>query len=132
MRGLQVSLYDQARERYFFTGIKYSMHIDYRHDHGFTEIANMSGIITKDSIRIRQLLYNLGEKKLRFSHSARVGENMMRAIDKVGFDSTNKSNYTTAPTAQQRHTDTYLQDAIRQLKDNTMQLQRMPSTPRSY
>ena len=84
---------------------------------------------------------------------------MMRAIDIVGFDSTlwvtnnivkrtldeervafkdptfwlaNKSNYTIAPTAQQRHTDTYLQDAIRQLKDNTMQLQRMPSTPRSY
>ena len=159
MRGLQVALYDQARERHYYTGINYTMHIDYRHDHGFTEIANMSGIITKDSIKIRQLLYNLGEKRLRFSQSERVGENMMRAIDKVGFDSTlwvtnnivkrtldeervafkdptfwlaNKSNYTTAPTAQQRHTDTYLQDAIRQLKDNTMQLQRMPSIPRSY
>jgi len=155
MHGLQIVLYDQAREQHFYTGIDYSMHVDYRHDHGFTEIANMSGIITKDSIRIRQLLYNLGDKKLRFSKSARVGENMMHAIDKVGFDSTlwvtnnivkrtreeervvfkdpsfwlaNKSRYATTPTREQQRTDNYLQDAIRQLMDNTMQLQRLPFT----
>ena len=158
MHGLQIVLYDQAREQHFYTGIDYSMHVDYRHDHGFTEIANMSGIITKDSVRIRQLLYNLGDKKLTFNKSVRVGENMIQAIDKVGFDSTlwvtnnivkrtqdeervvfkdptfwltNKSKYATAPSSEQQRTDNYLQDAIRQLMDNTMQLQRTPLTPRS-
>lgn len=153
MHGLQIVLYDQAREQHFFTDIDYSMHVDYRHDHGFTEIANMSGIITKDSVRIRQLLYNLGDKKLKFNKSVRVGENMIQAIDQAGFDSTlwvvnnivkrtqdeervafkdttfwlaNKSKYATAPTEQEQRTNTYLKDAIHQLMDNTMQLQRMP------
>lgn len=157
MHGLQIVLYDQAREQHFYTGIDYSMHVDYRHDHGFTEIANMSGVITKDSVRIRQLLYNLGDKKLVFSKSVRVGENMMHAIDQVGFDSTlwtnnnivkrtqdeeriafkdktfwlsNKSKYNTFHTEQEQHTDNYLQDAIHQLMDNTMQLQHMLSMPR--
>jgi len=158
MHGLQIVLYDQAREQHFYTGIDYSMHVDYRHDHGFTEIANMSGIISKDSVRIRQLLYNLGDKKLTFNKSVRVGENMIQTIDKVGFDSTlwvtnnivkrtqdeervafkdptfwltNKSKYATTPSSEQQRTDNYLQDAIRQLMDNTMQLQRTPLTPRS-
>lgn len=157
LHGLQILLYDQAREQHFFTDIDYSMHVDYRHDHGFTEIANMSGVITKDSVRIRQLLYNLGDKKLVFSKSVRVGENMMHAIDQVGFDSalwtnnnivkrtqdeeriafkdktfwlSNKSKYNTFHTEQEQHTDNYLQDAIHQLMDNTMQLQRMLSMPR--
>lgn len=156
MHGLEIVLYDQAREQNYFTSIDYSMHVDYRHDHGFTEIANMSGIITKDSMKIRQLLYNLGDKKLKFSKSVRVGENMMRAIDQVGFDSTlwvvnnivkrtqdeervafkdknfwlaNKSKYNTSSTEQEQRTNNYLKDAIRQLMDNSMQLQRMPLIP---
>ena len=153
MHGLQIVLYDQAREQHFYIGIDYSMHVDYRHDHGFTEIANMSGIITKDSVKVRQLLYNLGDKKITFSKSARVGKNMIQAIDKVGFDSTlwvtnnivkrtqdeervafkdptfwltNKSKYATTPSKEQQRTDNYLQGAIRQLMDNTMPLQRTP------
>jgi len=153
MHGLQIVLYDQAREQHIFAGIDYTMHVDYRHDHGFTEIANMSGIITKDSVRIRQILYNLGDKKLKFKNSVRVGENMIHAIDQAGFDSTlwvvnnivkrtkdeervafkdttfwsaNKSRYATAPTEQEQRTNTYLKDAIHQLMDNTMQLQRLP------
>ena len=156
MHGLEIVLYDQAREQNYFTSIDYSMHVDYRHDHGFTEIANMSGIITKDSMKIPQLLYNLGDKKLKFSKSVRVGENMMRAIDQVGFDSTlwvvnnivkrtqdeervafkdknfwlaNKSKYNTSSTEQEQRTNNYLKDAIRQLMDNSMQLQRMPLIP---
>lgn len=153
IHGLPILLYDQAREQYFYTGVEYSMHVDYRHDHGFTEINNMSGIITKDSVKVRQLLYNLGDKKITFNKSARVGDNMIRAIDKVGFDSTlwvcnnivkrtqdeeriafgdptfwlsNKSKYATTPTKEQQRTDNYLQDAIRQLMDNIMPLQRTP------
>lgn len=154
MHGLQIVLYDQAREKHFFADIDYSMHVDYRHDHGFTEIANMSGIITMDSVKIRQLLYNLGDKKLKFVNSVRVGDNMIRAIDLAGFDSTlwvannivkrtqdeervafkdanfwsaNKSKYDIAPTEQEQRTNTYLKDAIQQLMSNTMQLQRMPT-----
>lgn len=154
MHGLQIVLYDQAREQHYFTGIDYTMHVDYRHDHGFTEIANMSGIISKDSIKIRQLLYNLGDKKLKFNNSVRVRDNMIRAIDQAGFDSTlwvvnnivkrtqdeervafkdttfwsvNRFKYVTTPTEQEQRTNTYLKNAIQQLMNNAMQLQRMPT-----
>lgn len=152
MHGLQIVLYDQAREQHYYAGIDYTMHVDYRHDHGFTEIANMSGTIVRDSVKIRQLLYNLGDKKLSFQKSVRVGENMIHAIDQAGFDSTlwaannivkrtqveeriafrdssfwssRKSGYETPPTAQ----DQYLQNAIQQLMSGTMQLQRTRPAP---
>ena len=154
MHGLQIALYDQAREKHIFASIDYTMHVDYRHDHGFTEISHMSDIITKDSVKIRQLLYNLGDKKLQFNKSVRVGKNMIHAIDVAGFDSTlwvannivkrtkdeervafkdttfwstNRSKYATELTAQEQHTNTYLKDAIQLLMNNTMQLQRMPA-----
>jgi hypothetical protein len=151
MHGLQIAVYDQAREQHSIAGISHTIHVDYRYDHGFTEIANMSSTITKDTIKIRQLLYNLGDKKLKFNKSVRVRENMIRAIDQAGFDSTlwvvnnivkrtqneervafkdstfwsaNKSKYETPPTTQEQRTNQYLMDAIRHLKAGTMQLQR--------
>ena len=88
MHGLQIILYDQTRKKQLYASIDYTMHVDYRHDHGFTEISHMSDVITKDSVKIRQLLYNLGDKKLQFTNSVRVGKNMIHAIDMAGFDST--------------------------------------------
>ena len=152
MRNLYLRTYDNARRRSSIDTVKYEMHIDYRHDHGFSEIANMSGTIVRDSVKIRQLLYNLGDKKLSFQKSVRVGENMIHAIDQAGFDSTlwaannivkrtqveeriafrdssfwssRKSGYETPPTAQ----DQYLQNAIQQLMSGTMQLQRTRPAP---
>ena len=151
MHGLQIVLYDQARDKYLYTSVNYTMHVDYRHDHGFTEISNMSDVITKDSVKIRQLLYNLGDKKLQFKNSVRVGKNMIHAIDMAGFDSTlwvannivkrtkeeervvfkdttfwstNKSKYDTEVTEQEKNTNIYLKDAVQKLMGNTMQLQR--------
>ncbi|MCR4593322.1 MAG: carboxypeptidase-like regulatory domain-containing protein [Bacteroidaceae bacterium] len=151
VHGLQVILYDQSREQHFITGIDYSMHVDYRHDHGFTEIANMSGVISKDSVKVRLLLYNLGDKKLTFRKSVRVRDNMMSAIDEAGIDSTlwivnnivkrtqeeeriafkdstfwsaNKSKYNTPLTEKEQRTNQYLNEAIRQLMDNAMPLRR--------
>ena len=145
-------MYDIARMRTSIDTVSYDMHVDYRHDHGFTEIANMSGTIVRDSVKIRQLLYNLGDKKLSLQKSVRVGENMIHAIDQAGFDSTlwaannivkrtqveeriafrdssfwssRKSGYETPPTAQ----DQYLQNAIQQLMSGTMQLQRTRPAP---
>lgn len=151
MHGLQIVLYDQARDKYLYTSVNYTMHVDYRHDHGFTEISNMSDVITKDSVKIRQLLYNLGDKKLQFKNSVRVGKNMIHAIDMAGFDSTlwvannivkrtkeeervvfkdttfwstNISKYDTEVTEQEKNTNIYLKDAVQKLMGNTMQLQR--------
>lgn len=151
IHGLQIVLYDQAREQYIVSGVQYTMHVDYRHDHGFTEIASMSGTLSKDSVTVRQLLFNIGDKNLKFSRSVRVKENMIRAIDEVGFDSvlwamsnivkrtqaeervafkdaafrsSGKSKYNTTPTEQEKNANMYLSDAIRQLMGNTMTLQR--------
>ena len=151
MRGLYLRAYDQARRRITTNEVQYTMHVDYRHDHGFTEIANLSGTIVRDKVMVRYLLFNLGDKELTFKKSVRVENNMLQTIDKVGFDSIlwdmtgivkrtqqeervafqdstfrmpDRSKYNVAPTVQERETNTYLRDAIRQLKGNTMQLHR--------
>ena len=151
IHGLQIAMYDQAREQYLVSKVQYTMHVDYRHDHGFTEIASMSGTLNKDSVTVRQLLFNIGDKNLKFNKSVRVKDNMIRAIDEVGFDSVlwtmsnivkrtqaeeriafkdeafrsfRKSKYNTAPTEQEKNANIYLSNAIRQLMGNTMSLQR--------
>ena len=151
MRGLFLRTYDNARRRASIDTVRYAMHVDYRHDHGFTEIANMSGTIIKDKVMLRYLLFNLGDKQMTFKKSKRVDKNMLHMIDEVGYDSTlwaladivkrtkveervafgdsafrmpNKSKYDIAPTEQEAVANKYLRDAIRQLKGNTMQLHR--------
>ena len=151
MRGLYLRTYDNARRRLSIDTVQYVMHIDYRHDHGFTEIANMSGTIVKDKVMLRYLLFNLGDKEMTFKKSKRVEDNMLQAIDAVGYDSTlwamtgivkrtkeeeriafqdssfhlpNKSKYNIAPSSQERDTNKYLKAAMHQLKGNAMQLHR--------
>lgn len=160
MRGLYLKAYDQARRRITSDVVQYTMHVDYRHDHGFTEIANMSGTIVRDKVMVRYLLFNLGDKEIPFKKSVRVENNMLQAIDKVGFDSVlwdmtgivkrtrqeervafgdstffpsvrlgrnpmpGKSRYDVTPSAQEREANTYLREAMRQLKGDAMQLHR--------
>ena len=151
MRGLYLRTYDNARRRLVIDTVQYTMHMDYRYDHGFSEIANMSGTIIQDQLKLKYLLFNLGEKEMAFKKSKHVGDNMLQTIDELGFDSTlwamtdivkrtreeariafqdstfflpNKSKYNVAPSHQERETNKYLQDAIKQLKGNAMQLHR--------
>lgn len=151
MRGLFLRIYDNARRRTTIDTVGYAMHVDYRHDHGYTEIDNMSGTILKEQVMLRYLLFNLGDKELTFSKSKRVDGNMLQTIDAVGYDSTlwdmadvvkrtkqeervafqgsnfrmkGKSHYDVAPSPQEVSTNRYLQDAIRRLKGNVMQLNR--------
>ena len=151
VRGLYLRAYDDARRRVTIDTVRCELHVDYRHDHGFTEIANMSGIVVRDKVMLRYLLFNLGDKGMTFTKSKRVGSNMLRTIDEVGYDSLlwttadivkrtkleesiafgdtafhmpNKSKYDVAPSQQEREANAFLRDAIRQLKAGTMQLHR--------
>ena len=151
MRGLHLRTYDNARRRASIDTVQYTMHVDYRHDHGFTEIANMSGTIAKDKVMLRYLLFNLGDKEMAFSKSVRVKGNMLQAIDEVGYDSLlwqttgivkrtqleervafqgsnfhlpDKSKYNVPPSAQERDTNKFLRDALQKLKGNAMRLHR--------
>ena len=151
MRGLYLRSYDNARRRLSVDTVSYTLHMDYRHDHGFTEIANMSGTIIKNQVILRYLLFNFGDKEMEFKKSKRVGDNMLRAIDEVGYDSLlwtttgivkrtkeeeriafgdstfhmiNRSNYNVPPSQQEIDANNYLRDAIQQLKGNAMQLHR--------
>ena len=155
VKGLYLRLYDHARRRSAINLVQCSLHVDYHHDHGFTEIANMSGTLVKDNMMLRYILFNLGEKEMNFTKSVYVGNDMIQAIDKVGYDSTlwattgivkrtqaeervafqdstfrlpGKQGYNTSPSAQELNANAYLNDAIRKLKANTMQLHRgLPS-----
>lgn len=151
MRGLNLYTYDNARQRRTADTVQYSMHVDYHHDHGFTEVANMSGTLVKDKVQIRFLLFNLMGKELSFSRSVRVGDNMMSAIDRVGHDSTlwatseivkrtkleeriafgdstfqlsSRSNYNTEPSHQEAAANAFLRRALHELKGDAMHLHR--------
>ena len=151
MQGLRLRAYDDARRRVSTDSVRCELHVDYRHDHGFTEIANMSGTIVRDKMMLRYLLFNLGDKEMTFTKSMRVGNNMMQTIDEVGYDSIqwtstdivkrtrmeeriafgdstffmhNKSKYEVAPSPQEAGANAYLMNAMRQLKGNTMQMHR--------
>lgn len=149
VKGLYIRFYDYARQRSSIEMVGCTLHVDYRHDHGFTEIANMSGTILRDNVMVRYILFNLGEKEVTFNRTVYSGNDMIEAIDKVGYDSTlwamtgivkrtqaeervafqdstffmpNKSKYNVPPSEHERNTNKYLNDAIRQLKAGTMQL----------
>jgi hypothetical protein len=153
MRGLYLRSYDNARRRLSIDTVQYTLHMDYRHDHGFCEIANMSGTIIKNQVRLRYLLFNFGDREMDFKKSKRVSvnDNMLRTIDEVGYDSllwattgivkrtkeeeriafqdtsfhlSNRSKYNVPPSAQEREANKYLRDALHQLKGNAMQLHR--------
>ena len=151
MRGLYLRMYDNARRRTTIAPVEYTMHVDYRHDHGFTEIANMSGTLVKDSVKLRYLMFNLGDKEMTFKERVRVGSNMVRAIDAAGYDSTlwstadivkrtkaeervafgnndfrvqGKSKYHAQPSVQEADANAYLREAVRKLKGNVMPLHR--------
>lgn len=149
LHNLGLRTYNQTRQQYNYTIVEYTMHVDYRHDHGFTEIASMSGSLIKDSVKVRHLLFNLGDKKMQFSKSMRVGNNMLECIDKLGCDSTlwYTSDIVKRTKAEERiafgmeteeyipqqqrqeKKDTILESAMRKLMEGTMPLTR-PSAPK--
>jgi len=149
VKGLYMRFYDHAHQRASINLMPCTLHVDYRHDHGFTEIANMSGTILRDNVVLRYILFNLGDKEVTFNKSVYVGDDMIQAIDKTGFDSTLwamtgivkrtqaeervafgdsaffspfKKNRGVITTEQERSANQYLKDAIRQLKKDVMPL----------
>ena len=150
MRGLRLKTYDNARRRVTIDSLRYTMHVDYRHDHGFTETASMSGTIVSGEVMLRYLLFNLGDKEMTFTRSVRVGKNMLQTIDEVGYDSTlwaatgivkrtrreervafgdaaffvSRKAETPTPSAQEQEANKFLSDALRRLKEGSMQLHR--------
>lgn len=87
LHNLALVFFDQARNKYFSFSVDYTMHVDYRHDHGFTEIASMSGHMTNEDVKLHHILFNLGEKRMKFDKAIQVGNNMLETIDRVGCDS---------------------------------------------
>lgn len=151
LRGLYLRIYDNARRRESIDTLGYTMHVDYRHDHGFTEIANMSGTLLKDKVMLRFLLFGLGDRPMSFARAKRVGDNMLSAIDEVGYDSLlwttsdivkrtrveervafgdsafirgERSAYNVPPSLQERDANAFLRDAMQKLKAGTMKLHR--------
>lgn len=151
MQGLYIRMHDNARRITTASPVDYDMHIDYRHDHGFTEIANASGTIVKGQVTLRYLLFNLGDKEVTFRKRMRVGSNMLTTIDRVGYDSTlwsltdivkrtseeertyfaDSSNLSpgthkaeAAATQQEKDRTAFLKREIQRLKSGVMQLHR--------
>ena len=67
--------------------VSLNLHIDYRHDHGFAEVADIGMQIRFENFQTRAMLFNVDDNQLKSLSSTRIGENMLSSIEKVGFDS---------------------------------------------
>lgn len=67
--------------------VSLDLHIDYRHNHGFAEVANIGMQIRFENFQTRTMLFNVDENLLLNLNATRVNENMLSSIDKVGYDS---------------------------------------------
>lgn len=68
------------------------LHINYRHDHGYTEVADIASTLTSGDLVSRTMLYNVEDLNWEFKDKkakdkSKVKENMLKTIDEVGFDS---------------------------------------------
>ncbi|MBO4612691.1 MAG: hypothetical protein J5671_05920 [Bacteroidaceae bacterium] len=69
------------------TPVSLDLHIDYRYEHGFAEVADIGMQIRFDNFQTRTMLFNVNENNLLNHNATRVGENMLASIDNVSFDS---------------------------------------------
>ena len=64
-------------------------HIDYRYDHKYPEVADLSMQTNWGNFQTRTILFNTeGQSHLKIKKSARAHENMLSAISEAGYDST--------------------------------------------
>ena len=71
--------------------VSLDVHIDYRHDHGYPEVANLSMQASFDNFQTRTMLFNvegLSFTKKQSRKAAKAKENMIVSIDEAGYDST--------------------------------------------
>ncbi len=64
-------------------------HIDYRYDHKYPEVADLSMQTQYEDFQTRTMLFNTeGQSRLKIKKNARARENMLSAITEAGYDST--------------------------------------------
>ncbi len=69
--------------------VNLEFHIDYRYDHKYPEVADLSMQARWGDFQTRTLLFNVeGQKHLKRKKGTHARENMLSSIAKVGYDST--------------------------------------------
>ena len=72
--------------------VVFSFHLDYRYDHKYPEVADLSLEAKWGDFQTRTLLFNVeGQKRLTHKqkkHRTKAGENMLSSIAQAGYDST--------------------------------------------
>lgn len=65
--------------------------IGYTHRHGFTEVEYVSCNLEAAGMQCRSIAYNLGTRKIKLQRrgkGVKLGDNLLDAIDRAGYDST--------------------------------------------
>ena len=69
--------------------VVFDVHINYRYDHKFPEVADLSIQAKWADFQTRTMLFNVeGQKHLKQKKGTHARENMLTSIEKVGYDST--------------------------------------------
>lgn len=79
---------DVAKDFKRITGtVKIQLHIDYTHQHKYTEVSTMAVSINSGDLQNRCLLFNVDDLKLGIQDKGKqTQENMLASIDDAGFD----------------------------------------------
>lgn len=66
------------------------IHSRYTHRHGFTEVEYVSCNMEAAGMKCRSIVYNLGARKMKpkSGKGVKLGDNLLDAIDRAGYDST--------------------------------------------
>ena len=78
-------------ESYVNVPVSLDVRIEYRYDHGYPEVANLSTQASFDNFQTRTMLFNvegLSYTKKQSRKAAKAKENMIASIDEAGYDST--------------------------------------------
>ncbi|MBO4612321.1 MAG: hypothetical protein J5671_04025 [Bacteroidaceae bacterium] len=68
--------------------IEPDLHIDYRYDHGYPEVAALSMQSAFDNFQTRSMMFNMGDQEqIKGKKGTRAKENMITSIGEAGYDS---------------------------------------------
>lgn len=75
------------------TNIALNIHVNYKHDKGYTEVNSLACTFSKKDFNSRILLFNIDNLGMKMKKVYRVGENMLATIDDAGFRDTLWTTY---------------------------------------
>ena len=71
----------------------FSLHVDYRHDRGFTEVDNITFRIVSEDVEVNTTMVNVDDYNLPMSWGVAIKNNILRTINEAGYNAELSKQY---------------------------------------